>query len=83
MFEELVYRPWAITARPGWRPPLDLHETADAYLVIIDVPEVPPEDVRIVVSERDLIITGRRRLPLPKGFCSSAVSGRPVSSNAL
>jgi HSP20 family protein len=70
LFEELIYRPWAIPARPGWRPPLDLHETADAYLVEVDLPGVPPEEVRVLVSERNLTITGRRQpAPLEGVLC--------------
>jgi HSP20 family protein len=61
LFEELVYRPWAISGRSGWRPSLDFHETADAYVVVIDVPGVAPEEVRILVSERDLVVAGQRQ----------------------
>jgi HSP20 family protein len=60
LFEKLVYRPWAISARSGWRPPLDLHETADAYLVVIDLPDVNPEEVHVFVGERELVVSGQR-----------------------
>ncbi len=62
LFEELIYRRWSITRPPRWRPPLDLHETPDAYIVEIDVPALDPEEVHILASERNLIITGQRRL---------------------
>ena len=61
LFEELVYRPWAISGRSGWRPSLDIHETADAYIVVIDLPGVAPEEVRILVSERNLVVDGKRQ----------------------
>jgi HSP20 family protein len=67
LFEELVYRPWAISGRPGWRPSLDLHETTDAYLVVIDLPGVAPEEVRILVGERDLVVAGQRQAAPPEG----------------
>ncbi len=70
MFEELVYRPWAISGTPAWRPPLDLHETADAYLVVIDLPDVAPEEVRITVGERDLVVAGQRQVSSPEGALS-------------
>jgi HSP20 family protein len=66
LFDELVYRPWAISGRPVWRPPLDLHETPDAYLVVIDLPDVAPEEVRIVVGERDLVVAGQRQIVPPE-----------------
>ncbi len=60
LFDELIYRPWAITGRSAWRPALDLHEMPDAYLVEIDLPGVAPEAVRVLVSERELTVTGQR-----------------------
>lgn len=65
MFEELVYRPWAITGRTGWRPPVDLHETIDGYLVVIDLPDVAPEEVRVVVGEREVVVAGQRAAAAP------------------
>ena len=70
LFEELVYRPWAISGRSGWRPPLDLHETAEVYLVVIDLPDVRPEELRLLVGERDLVITGQRPAAPPAGVLS-------------
>jgi HSP20 family protein len=67
LFEEVIYRPWAISGQTGWRPPLDLHETSDAYLVEIDLPGVAPEQVRVLVSERNLIITAQRQATAPDG----------------
>jgi HSP20 family protein len=60
LFEELIYRPWAINAGHAWQPPLDLLETPDAYLVLIDLPEVAPEAVQLRASERNLAISGQR-----------------------
>jgi len=67
MFEELIYRPWAISGRHRWRPPLDLHETTDAYLVDIDLPGVAPEEVQVLVNERNLTVTGQRQTVSPEG----------------
>jgi HSP20 family protein len=70
LFDELVYRPWAISGRSGWRPLLDLHETADAYLAVIDLPGMAPEEVRILVGERDLAVAGQRPTSPPVGVLS-------------
>lgn len=67
LFEELIYRPWAISGRSSWRPLLDLHETADAFIVEIDLPDVAPEEIRIVVGERSLTVSGQRPLAAPEG----------------
>jgi HSP20 family protein len=70
MFDELVYRPWAIAGRAVWRPPVDVHETADAFLVVIDLPDVDPKDIRLVLGERDVVVAGRRETALPEGILS-------------
>jgi len=64
LFEKLIYRRWAIPSQTDWCPPLDLHETPEAYLVEIDLPHVVPEAVRILVSEWNVTIAGERR-PTP------------------
>jgi HSP20 family protein len=66
MFEELIYRRWAITNPNAWRPALDLHETEDAYLVEIDLPGVAPEELRIRVDEASLTLVGQRRVDQPE-----------------
>jgi len=60
IFEKLIYRRWAIPNPAEWRPRLDLHETSDAYYVEVDLPDVPPEQVEIRVTEGCLTIAGTR-----------------------
>jgi HSP20 family protein len=67
VFEKLVFRPWSIPREGAWSPPLDLYDTADAYLAVIDLPGVAPEDVSILVGERKLTISGQRQLAAPPG----------------
>jgi len=66
LLEELVYRRWAIPRPASWQPPLDLHETPDAYLIEIDLPGVAPEEVRVLVGERSLTISGQRQAAGPE-----------------
>ncbi len=67
VFDKLVFRPWSIRREETCNPPLDVHDTADAYLVEIDLPGVAPEDVSFVVAERSLTISGQRRPGPPAG----------------
>jgi HSP20 family protein len=60
MFEELIYRPWPRVGPKVWQPPLDILETPEAYLVVIDIPGVVPEDVHVLAGERTLTISGER-----------------------
>lgn len=46
---------------PGtWAPALDLVETADAYLLSIDLPGVTPGDFELTLDGRRLVLSGRR-----------------------
>jgi HSP20 family protein len=40
-------------------PPLDVRETADAYIVEIDLPGIDPKDTEVLVEGRTLSIRGR------------------------
>ena len=59
-FEKLIYRRWAVPNPAEWRPPLDLHESAEGYVVEIDLPGVPSDQVEIRVSETELNLKGTR-----------------------
>ncbi|MAF11258.1 hypothetical protein CMK11_12470 [Candidatus Poribacteria bacterium] len=45
-----------------WRPPMDVYEAADAFIVRVELPGVDPEDeVEIELTESVLTIRGTRR----------------------
>ena len=44
----------------GFVPVLDVRETADEYLVLVDVPGVKKEDVSIELNDHELTISGVR-----------------------
>lgn len=46
-----------------WRPTLDLVETADAFLVLAELPGVRRDDVQLEVEGRWLELAGERRMP--------------------
>ena len=49
---------------PGsWSPPVDLFETAEAYVLLAEVPGVERSDLDLSVEGRRLVLTGRRRPP--------------------
>jgi HSP20 family protein len=45
----------------GWVPPVDLHETPDAYVVIAEVPGLKRDDLHIDMREGHLTVSGSRR----------------------
>ena len=53
-------RPRAV-ASPFFRPAADFVETADSYLVIVELPGVDDDDMDIFVHPDALVVSGRRR----------------------
>jgi HSP20 family protein len=43
-----------------WAPPIDIYETAGAYIITVEVPGVTRDHVDIAVEESRLVIHGRR-----------------------
>jgi HSP20 family protein len=44
----------------GWIPPIDVHETADEYVIMAELPGLGRGDVEIQVNDRHLTISGHR-----------------------
>jgi HSP20 family protein len=61
----------------GFTPLLDVHETEDEYLVMVDLPGVKSEDVSIELNEQVLIVSGSR-VPVETGTLQ--VAERPYGS---
>jgi HSP20 family protein len=61
----------------GFTPLLDVQETEDEYLVMVDLPGVKSEDVSIELNEQLLTVSGSR-VPVETG--ASQVAERPYGS---
>lgn len=48
-------------APSGWIPPIDVHETADEYVITAELPGLGREDVEIQVRDGRLQLSGQRR----------------------
>ena len=46
--------------REGWKPAVDIHETADGYRLDVELPAVDPKDVRVELHKGVLKISGER-----------------------
>ncbi len=45
----------------GWIPPIDVHETADEYVITAELPGLGRDDVQIQVHDGHVRISGQRR----------------------
>lgn len=46
-----------------WFPPVDMLGDAVEYIFRIDLPDVPPENIRVYVEQDELVISGERPPP--------------------
>jgi HSP20 family protein len=46
-------------------PALDVQDTADALEVVVDLPGVPPESVRVLLKNSVLVVAGEKPSPYP------------------
>ncbi|CAG8679826.1 4297_t:CDS:2, partial [Dentiscutata heterogama] len=68
-----------MTEREGdvvWRPATDVFETSDYFIVHIDLPGVPKEDISIDLRDRELIVQGDS-----KGFNYECATSRVRERN--
>ncbi|MBI4169977.1 MAG: Hsp20/alpha crystallin family protein [Acidobacteria bacterium] len=59
-------RPFS-SAAPAWVPRVDIYETADGYVVVMEIPGVEREEIEIVVEEHYLRVSGSRPEPAHAG----------------
>lgn len=45
----------------GWQPPVDLYETADAYVLTAEIPGVSRDDIDIQTGDGRLTLSGARQ----------------------
>jgi HSP20 family protein len=57
------FRPAGAAARPAWEPPADVFENEAELSLVIALPGVAPDNVKIVVEGGALTVTGARQLP--------------------
>jgi len=70
MFEraEKLQRQFFTPAKPAargpcWEPPVDVLETEDAILIMVALPGVEPDELKVVITEGVLMVSGNRPMP--------------------
>ena len=57
------FRPGLSTASASWEPPVDIFESGEGMRIIVALPGVEPQDIKVYVDSGELVITGLRELP--------------------
>jgi HSP20 family molecular chaperone IbpA len=57
------FRPGLSTASASWEPPVDIFESDEGMRIIVALPGVEPQDIKVYVDSGELVITGLRELP--------------------
>jgi HSP20 family protein len=50
-----------------WQPSLDVYETSERVVVLVEISGVKPERINVAVKDEELIISGVRPDPTPEG----------------
>ena len=58
------FQPAPSGGQPAWQPPVDVFETTGGLRIVVALPGVSPEAVRVVFSGNVLVVSGQRRLSL-------------------
>ena len=57
------FRPGLSTPSASWEPPVDIFESGEGMRIIVALPGVEPQDIKVYVDSGELVITGLRELP--------------------
>ena len=60
-------KPFGMQADLGWRPATDVYETADEFVVQMDLAGMRPEDIEVWVEDDFLMVKGERSNIAPPG----------------
>ncbi len=60
--------PGAAALNAECRPPLDVLETSSAIEVVVDVPGVPPESLRVAIRRNTVLVVGAKFAPANAGI---------------
>lgn len=59
-------------AKQALTPPVDIYENAEELLLVMDMPGVPQEGLKISLEKRELLVEGRKARPDGEGKAAPA-----------
>jgi HSP20 family protein len=57
-----------------WVPPVDIHESADAFLIAVEIPGVKKQDIQLELKDEALTLRGERSRAMREGVHRSSAS---------
>ena len=65
LVERLLRRPTPAAYQRAWAPRLDIYETVDGFIAVVELADVDPQDVTIEIEGAEVALTGRRSPAAP------------------
>jgi HSP20 family protein len=79
IFERLAgFEPAADVSGAEWTPPVDVYERGGKLVVVVEVPGLEADHLKVICRERELRISGARRDKRPTGVAAFLCMERPV-----
>ena len=68
LFEESLLRGRELSTGPpaAWTPAVDVYETGEAFVMLVELPGVSEDDVEVTVEGDEVRLRGQRQLPGPR-----------------
>ena len=66
LVHRLLRRPTPAAYQRAWAPRLDVYETADEFVIVVELAGTDPSAVTIEIEGTEVAITGHRTPPCPK-----------------
>lgn len=67
LVQRLLRRPTPAAYQRAWAPRLDVYETSEEYVIVVELAGTDPSAVTIEIEGAEVTITGHRIPPCPKG----------------
>ncbi|NLW31182.1 MAG: Hsp20/alpha crystallin family protein [Fibrobacter sp.] len=61
-FSDLIHTRWSVQ-EASWCPPVDLFETEDEYIIVIDLPGVDISALELKIEQKRVTLCGQRKIP--------------------
>ena len=64
--DSLTSMRWGLTNEAVWRPPIDVYETDDSAVILVEIAGLAEGDYQVSITGRTLEVVGERRDPAAK-----------------